>query len=178
MACSPALVKEFGYKNVMAVPKIEKISINMGMGEATQNSKLIDGAVHELDRDRRSEAGHHEGEEVDRGVQAARRHADRLHGDAARRPDVRVLRPSGERGSAPRSRFPRRIREVLRRPRQLHAGHQRPVDLPGDRLQQGRENQGNEYQHHDDGAKRMPRDWLCCGRWACRSPVPVAVVRQ
>ena len=44
----PALSKEFGYKNVMGVPKIEKISLNIGMGEATQNSKLIDGAVNEL----------------------------------------------------------------------------------------------------------------------------------
>ena len=44
----PALTKEFGYKNVMAVPKIEKISINIGMGEATQNAKLMDGAVNEL----------------------------------------------------------------------------------------------------------------------------------
>src|SRR5580700_11540458 len=44
----PALTKEFAYKNPMAVPKIEKISLNVGMGEATQNSKLIDGAVNEL----------------------------------------------------------------------------------------------------------------------------------
>ncbi len=44
----PALTKEFGYTNVMAVPKIEKISLNIGMGEATQNAKLIDGAVNEL----------------------------------------------------------------------------------------------------------------------------------
>jgi large subunit ribosomal protein L5 len=44
----PALVKEFGYKNVNAVPKLEKISINIGMGEATQNSKVIDSAVAEL----------------------------------------------------------------------------------------------------------------------------------
>jgi large subunit ribosomal protein L5 len=44
----PALTKEFDYKNPMAVPKIEKISLNVGMGEATQNSKLIDGAVTEL----------------------------------------------------------------------------------------------------------------------------------
>ena len=44
----PALTKEFGYTNVMAVPKIQKISLNIGMGEATQNSKLIDGAVNEL----------------------------------------------------------------------------------------------------------------------------------
>jgi len=44
----PALTKDFDYKNPMAVPKIEKISLNVGMGEATQNSKLIDGAVNEL----------------------------------------------------------------------------------------------------------------------------------
>ena len=44
----PALTKEFGYKNVMAVPKITKIAVNIGLGEATQNPKLMDGAVNEL----------------------------------------------------------------------------------------------------------------------------------
>ena len=44
----PALTKEFGYKNPMAVPRLEKVSINIGLGEATQNPKLIDGAVNEL----------------------------------------------------------------------------------------------------------------------------------
>jgi large subunit ribosomal protein L5 len=44
----PALTKEFSYTNPMAVPKIEKISLNVGMGEATQNGKLIDGAMNEL----------------------------------------------------------------------------------------------------------------------------------
>jgi large subunit ribosomal protein L5 len=44
----PALMKEFGYSNVMAVPKIEKISVNIGLGEATQTPKLLDGAVTEL----------------------------------------------------------------------------------------------------------------------------------
>src|ERR1700682_418580 len=44
----PTLTKEFGYKNPMAVPKIEKISVNIGVGEATQNAKLMDGAVNEL----------------------------------------------------------------------------------------------------------------------------------
>src|SRR5271163_1496301 len=43
-----ALTKEFGYKNVMAVPKVEKIALNIGMGEATQNAKLMDGAVNEM----------------------------------------------------------------------------------------------------------------------------------
>src|ERR1041384_2738784 len=44
----PALTKEFGYKNVMAVPKNDKVSVNIGLGEATQNAKLMDGAVNEL----------------------------------------------------------------------------------------------------------------------------------
>ncbi len=44
----PALKQDFGYKNPMAVPKIEKVAINIGMGEATGNSKLMDSAVNEL----------------------------------------------------------------------------------------------------------------------------------
>ena len=44
----PALVKEFGYKNVNAVPRVEKVSLNIGLGEATQNPKLMDGAVNEM----------------------------------------------------------------------------------------------------------------------------------
>jgi large subunit ribosomal protein L5 len=46
----PALKKEFGYKNVMAVPKIEKVVVNMGLGEATANVKLIDTGTDELAR--------------------------------------------------------------------------------------------------------------------------------
>src|SRR5436305_12206155 len=44
----PALKQDFGYKNPMAVPKIEKVSLNIGLGEATGNRKLMDGAVNEL----------------------------------------------------------------------------------------------------------------------------------
>ena len=44
----PALKKDFNYNNPMAVPKVEKVSINIGLGEATGNSKLMDGAVNEL----------------------------------------------------------------------------------------------------------------------------------
>jgi large subunit ribosomal protein L5 len=47
-AVIPALRKDFGYENLMAVPKIAKVSINIGLGEATSNSKLMDGAVAEL----------------------------------------------------------------------------------------------------------------------------------
>jgi large subunit ribosomal protein L5 len=46
----PALAKEFGYKNVMAVPKIEKVVVNMGLGEATSNAKLVDVGADELAR--------------------------------------------------------------------------------------------------------------------------------
>jgi large subunit ribosomal protein L5 len=44
----PALIKEFQYKNPMQVPKLDKIVINMGLGEAISNVKIIDGAVQEL----------------------------------------------------------------------------------------------------------------------------------
>lgn len=43
-----AMMKEFKYKNVMAVPKLEKIVLNIGMGEAIQNAKLLDTAADEL----------------------------------------------------------------------------------------------------------------------------------
>ena len=44
----PALSKEFGYTNPMAVPKIQKIVVNMGLGDATQNAKMIDVGADEL----------------------------------------------------------------------------------------------------------------------------------
>jgi large subunit ribosomal protein L5 len=46
----PALRKEFGYPNVMAVPRIAKIVVNMGLGEATQNAKVIDTGADDLAR--------------------------------------------------------------------------------------------------------------------------------
>jgi large subunit ribosomal protein L5 len=44
----PSLRKEFGYTNVMAVPKIEKVVLNMGLGEGTQNAKIVDTGAEEL----------------------------------------------------------------------------------------------------------------------------------
>jgi len=46
----PSLRKEFGDRNVMAVPRIEKIVLNMGLGEATQNAKIVDTGADELGR--------------------------------------------------------------------------------------------------------------------------------
>ena len=45
---APALLKEFGYANVMQVPGLSKIVVNMGVGEAARDAKLIDGAVKDL----------------------------------------------------------------------------------------------------------------------------------
>lgn len=44
----PALMEKFGYKNIMEVPKLEKIVVNMGVGEAKDNSKAIEAAVNDL----------------------------------------------------------------------------------------------------------------------------------
>ncbi len=46
----PALTKEFGYKTVMQVPRLEKIVINQGLGDATQDKKLIETAINEITR--------------------------------------------------------------------------------------------------------------------------------
>ena len=47
---APALMKEFGYTNVMALPRIRKVVINMGLGEATGNPKVMDVGIDELGR--------------------------------------------------------------------------------------------------------------------------------
>jgi len=44
----PAMMKEFGYKNALQVPRLEKITLNVGLGEATQNIKVLDAAVSEV----------------------------------------------------------------------------------------------------------------------------------
>jgi len=45
---SPSMMEKFSYKSIMEVPKVEKIIINMGVGDAVQNSKVLDNAVEEL----------------------------------------------------------------------------------------------------------------------------------
>ncbi len=46
--CKPQLTEEFGYTNAMQIPKLEKIVLNMGLGEAVQNPKIVDKAANEL----------------------------------------------------------------------------------------------------------------------------------
>ena len=45
----PAMVEKFGYKNIMEVPKIEKIVVNMGVGEAKENAKLLESAIKDME---------------------------------------------------------------------------------------------------------------------------------
>lgn len=45
-----AMTKKFGYKNVMEVPKLDKIVINMGVGEAKDNAKVLENAVHDMEQ--------------------------------------------------------------------------------------------------------------------------------
>ena len=44
-----AMIKKFGYKNIMEVPKLDKIVVNMGVGEAKDNAKLLDAAVADME---------------------------------------------------------------------------------------------------------------------------------
>jgi len=46
----PAMIKKFGYKNIMEVPKLAKIVVNMGVGEAKENAKLLDSAVADMEK--------------------------------------------------------------------------------------------------------------------------------
>ena len=150
-------MKEFGYTNVMAVPKLEKISVNIGLGEATQNAKLMDGAVNELaqiagqkpviTKAQKSIAAFKLREGMPIGCMVTLR-GDRMYEFFDRLVNVALPRVRDFRGV---------LAEVVRRPRQLHAGPEGPVDLPGDRLQQGGEDQGHEHLHHDHGQDRRRR---------------------
>ena len=75
-------MKEFSYKNTMQVPRLDKIVINMGVGEAVQDGKKIESAVSDLTAITGQKPVMTKAQQVDRELQAARGHADRLQGDA------------------------------------------------------------------------------------------------
>ena len=64
--------KEFGYGNPMQVPRLSKIVVNIGLGEALTNAKALDAAVGDLGLDHRPEAGRDQGPPFDRPVPPAR----------------------------------------------------------------------------------------------------------
>ena len=73
----PALIERFGYSSPMQAPRIEKIVLNMGVGDAKQDSKVLEAAAEQLAPDRRPAAERPPRAQVDRRVQAARGHARR-----------------------------------------------------------------------------------------------------
>ncbi len=82
------LISEFSLKNPMEAPRLMKITINMGLGEAVTNPKVLDTAVEALSAITSQRHGGHQGEEVDRRLQAARRPEDRCDGHPSPRSDV------------------------------------------------------------------------------------------
>lgn len=83
-----AMQEQFSYANEMQIPRLDKIVINMGVGEATGDSKKPTVAAADPRCDCRPEAGHHPRSQLHRGLQASRRHADWCQGYPARRSDV------------------------------------------------------------------------------------------
>jgi large subunit ribosomal protein L5 len=126
----PALTKEFGYKNVMAVPRIRKVVVNMGLGEATANAKLVDVGADELARITGQKP-------VTRGAKKS------IAAFKVRKgmPIATMVTLRGDRMwefldrlmsiALPRVRdFQGRVAARLRRPRQLHARLARPAAVP------------------------------------------------
>ena len=135
----PALKKEFGYKNVMAIPKIDKVVVNMGLGEATSNAKLADVGADELGRITGQKAV------VRRATKSIAQFKLRQgmpvgrDGHAARRADARVPRPADHRS---RCRACATSAACRRRDSTAAATTRwsaRPAAVPGDRLHEGRQ---------------------------------------
>ena len=131
---APALTRKFGYSSAMQIPRLQKIVLNMGVGEAKQNAKMLEAAQEQLATDRRPAAQRAPGAQVDRFLQGSRGDAGRPLGHPAPGADVGVPRsPHLDRGAA-HPRLPRAQPALLRRPWQLLDGRQGAADLPRNRL--------------------------------------------
>ena len=177
----PALIKKFGYTTPMQAPTLTKITLNMGLGEAKQNNKMLEAAQEQLATIAGQQPERAPRPQVDRLLQGARGDAGRRLGDPAPGADVGVPRPPLlDRGAAD-PRLPRPQPALLRRPRQLLDGRQRAADLPRNRLRLDRRGPRSRHHDHDHGADRPRGLRAAARRWACRSPrraVPAAPTRR
>ena len=149
----PELLKEVGYRNVMEVPRVSKVTLNMGVGEAKTNAKLLDDAVEELatitgqrpaiTRARKSIASFKLREGMAIGCRVTLR-GDRMYEMIDRLISIAL----------PRIRDFRGIAQPVRRPRQLRHGRARADDLPRDRLRHGPAVPRAQHRHHDDREDR------------------------
>src|SRR5688572_17697617 len=140
----PKLIERFGYDNVMQVPRISKITLNMGVGEAVGNKKILENAVADMTKiagqkpivtnARVSVASFKIRDGWPIGCKVTLRRAkmfeflDRL---------INVSLP--------------RVRPLVRRPRQLQHGRQGADHLPGDRLRRRRRDARHGHRHHHHG---------------------------
>ena len=172
----PALMKNLDLDNVMQVPQVEKIVVNIGMGEAMDNPKALDAAVGDLTaitgqhpvvtKAKKSIANFKLREGRSIGVKVTLRgermwaFLDRLINIVL--PRVRDFRGVSRNAFDGRGNYTLGLREqlifpeieydkIVRRTWQLHAGIARPIDLPGDRLREGRQDERYERHDRDDG---------------------------
>jgi large subunit ribosomal protein L5 len=159
----PALMKEFGYKNPMQVPKVEKVVVNMGLGEAITNNKLIEQAEEQMmaitgqkavvTRSRKNIANVKLRENQTIGDMAnLQKYKMYEFLDRRRAPRCRGARDSGRLGKSFDSRNASRSASRER----SSSGDQRD----------GSEDQGHEHHHRDRATKRAA---LCSGTSACHS---------
>lgn len=85
---APAMMKKFGYTNVMQIPKVAKIVINMGVSEAVGNPKALDAAVADLTMISGQKPIVTKAKKIDFRVQSSRRHVDWDQSNPAERADV------------------------------------------------------------------------------------------
>ena len=97
----PKLTKDLGVKNAMQVPKLVKITVNMGVGEAVADRKVMDAAVADLTKITGQKPKLCMSKKSIAIVQGSREPGDRHQGDAARRTHVGVLRSSGDDRDSP-----------------------------------------------------------------------------
>jgi ribosomal protein L5 len=171
----PALQKELGLDNSMAVPRLEKIVLNMGLGEATQNVKMMDPLVADLasvagqkpvtTRAKKSIAAFKVREGMPIGAMVTLR-GDTMYEFLDRLIAIALPRVRDFRGVSTKS---------FRRARQLHARHARPADLPGDRLREGRQAEGHERHHRDLGPRRQPGTRSAQAVWHAVPPAGVTL---
>lgn len=85
-----AMTKKFGYKNIMEVPKLDKVVINMGVGEAKENAKLLESAMADLEKISGQKAVITKAKKFRSQLQNQRRYGNRMQGDVERRKNVRI----------------------------------------------------------------------------------------
>ena len=155
----PALQKEFGYTNIMAVPKVTKVVVNMGLGEATQNAKVVDTGADELGKITGQKAAVRKAKKsiaqfkVRQGMPIGAMvtlRGDRMYEFLDRLMNIALPRVRDFRGVSPKG-FDGRGNYTL--------GLRGPADLPRDRLPQGRQGPRHERQrrHHGEDRRRGPQ---------------------